>query len=333
MKAISLLSGGLDSILAAKLIRDQGVSVEAVNFITGFCSREKKNSQPLSIETMAARIGASFKAFDIAKEYFEIVKNPRYGYGSNINPCIDCKIFMFKKAKEYMEQTGGCFVISGEVLGQRPMSQKINSLNLIENKSGLKGLLVRPLSAKLLDPSIPEEKGWIDREKLLSISGRGRKMQMELARQFGIKEYKQPAGGCLLTDEGFANRLKDLMQHNDNIDTADVNLLKYGRHFRVSPNTKIVVGRNEEENKIILNLAKEKDLIFDIPALAGPIVLLRGEEGQDVIKKAAMITAHYSDGSNQKRQIQVSFWQAADTRPENITVPPIEAAEIEKIRI
>ncbi|MGB2661131.1 MAG: hypothetical protein WBB86_06095, partial [Candidatus Omnitrophota bacterium] len=220
MKAISLLSGGLDSILATKLIIEQGIEVEAVNFLTVFCNCTSRGKTCLAGKSAADQLGVELKVMEVSKDYFEIIKNPKYGYGRNINPCLDCRVFMFKKAHEYMKETGASFIVTGEVMGSRPMSQRREAMRIIERDSGLGGLLVRPLSAKLFEPSIPEKEGWVDREKFLEIQGRSRKPQIKMAADFGINDYPCPAGGCLLTDVGFARRMRDLMAHKPDFDVS-----------------------------------------------------------------------------------------------------------------
>ncbi len=246
MKAIALLSGGLDSTLAARLVLDQGIELEALNFMTVFCTCTNRGATCLASQKAVETLGIPLRVFNVSEEYLNVVRNPKHGYGSNMNPCIDCRIFMLKKAKVYMEESGGSFIITGEVLGQRPMSQRRDAMRLIEKEAGLEGLILRPLSAQFLPITLPEREGWIDREKLLNIQGRSRKPQMKLAEQFNIRDYPCPAGGCLLTDPGFARRIRDLMEHQYDFSLNDVHLLKFGRHFRLSPKVKLVVGRNEE---------------------------------------------------------------------------------------
>lgn len=247
IKALVMLSGGLDSSLAVRILQEQGLEVEAVHF-TGVFHAGEFDEYDSSAGRFAKRFGVKLTILNIEEDFIDILKNPRYGYGSNINPCIDCRIYTLKKAKKYMDETDASFIATGEVLGQRPMSQRKNMLELVEKRSGLEGLLLRPLSAKLLEPTIPEEKGWIDREKLFDISGRSRKPQMALAKRYGIEDYPNPAGGCLLTDPQFSERLRDLLRHN-NLTMGEMEFLKVGRHFRLSDDTKAVVGRSREDNK------------------------------------------------------------------------------------
>jgi tRNA U34 2-thiouridine synthase MnmA/TrmU len=239
-------------------------------------------------------LGIPLKVFNVSEEYLEVVKHPKHGYGSNMNPCIDCRIFMLKKTKAYMELASASFIVTGEVLGQRPMSQRRDAMRLIEKEAGLDGFILRPLSAQFLPVTIPEKEGWVDREKLLNIQGRSRKPQMKLADQFGIRDYPCPAGGCLLTDPGFARRMKDLIHHDPNFSLNDVHLLKVGRHFRFSPRLKLVVGRNEEENQKIQTFLREGDILLKISRFPGPLSLLRGDVSEGEMERAAKIAAHYS---------------------------------------
>ena len=243
-KAIVLLSGGLDSILATRLMTELGIEVVCVNYYIEFAVC---GGGPTAAIKSAEMLGVPLKVFDITPEYLEMFKNPKHGYGANINPCIDCKIFMLKKAKAYMEEVGASFLVTGEVLGERPMSQRRDALNIIEKQAGVRGILLRPLTAKNLPPTLPEEEGTVDRDKLLDIRGRGRTPQLELAAKYGIKEFPNPSGGCLLTDPGFTKRVRDIIAHND-LNLVSLRLLKVGRHFRLSDTTKLVIGRDQEEN-------------------------------------------------------------------------------------
>jgi len=264
IKAVGLLSGGLDSTLAVKLMIDQGVEVHVLNFVTPFCTCTRKGCKH-EASRVAELFNVPVKIISAGKAYIEMIKNPKHGYGKNMNPCIDCRIFLFQKAKKYMEEIGARFIVTGEVLGQRPMSQHKKALNVIEKESETEGLVVRPLSAKLFPPTIPEEKKWIDREKLLSIQGRRRIPQMELAKEFGINDYPCPAGGCRLTDPGFAKRLREAFEHDEDT-IKDIRLLRYGRHFRLESGAKVIVGRNEEENKILKGFQDENDIIMKLTA-------------------------------------------------------------------
>ena len=307
MKAIALISGGLDSTLASRIVKDLGIELVALNTRSPFCQcNRKKADGSCSHEAgrVSQELGIKLLAINTSSEFMEIVKKPKHGYGSNMNPCLDCRILLFKKAKEAMEEEGASFVITGEVLGQRPMSQRLEAMRLIEKESGLAGLVVRPLSAKVLAPTIPEQKGWIDREKLLAISGRGRREQMDLATDLGINDYPCPSGGCLLTDPGFSLRLKDLMRYQD-LGLEDVNLLKIGRHFRLGPGLKLIVGRNESENNRLEALRKEGEPFFQPQELAGPSAILKGEIADNsLLETASRIVAKYCDGATAETKIK-----------------------------
>jgi tRNA U34 2-thiouridine synthase MnmA/TrmU len=295
IKAVGLLSGGLDSSLAVKLMIKQGIEVNALNFVTPFCTCTRKGCRH-----EATRVAEIFKIpiklITGGQDYIEVVKHPVHGYGRNMNPCIDCRIFMLKKAKKYMEKIGAKFIFTGEVLGQRPMSQHKKALQLIEKASGLENQIVRPLSARLFTPTIPEEKQWVDREKLLSIQGRRRIPQMELAEKFGFNDYPCPAGGCRLTDPGFAKRLKESFEYNED-SIKEIRLLRYGRHFRLESGAKAVIGRNEEENKAILGFFDKDDILMEVVDVGSPIVLLKKGKSRDDIRKAATLCVRYSDSN------------------------------------
>ena len=250
-KAVALLSGGLDSTVAVRLLLEQGIEITAVNFKTPFCCCNRTKGCGNEAARVAKEFGIPVKLIYVDKEYLEMVRAPRFGYGSGINPCLDCRIFMHKRAAAFMEEIGATFLITGEVLGQRPMSQRRDAMRLIDRESGLAGRILRPLSAGLLEPTLPEEQGIVDRARLLSIAGRSRKAQMALAREYSITDYPCPAGGCLLTDKGFAARLKDLFDHSEEISMTEVRLLRVGRHFRISPDLKLAVGRDKHENERI----------------------------------------------------------------------------------
>jgi tRNA U34 2-thiouridine synthase MnmA/TrmU len=291
IQGIGLFSGGLDSLLAICLLRDQGLRVEAMHAILPVHGPNLR----LWVEQATARLGVPLYLLDLEEEFFQVLRRPRHGYGSGMNPCVDCHILLLRRAAERMREVGASFVFTGEVLGERPMSQNLAALQLVERESGLSGRLLRPLSARLLPPTIPEEEGLVDRSRLLDIRGRSRRVQLELARHYGLSGFPTPAGGCLLTDPGLSRRVRDLLQHRPDFSRSDFDLLRVGRHFRLSPQAKVVSGRNQEENARILELAKEGDLVFEVRGWGSPITLLRGPAGEEAIRLAAAITARYSD--------------------------------------
>ena len=332
MKAIALLSGGLDSTLAARVIMEQGVELEALNFMTVFCTCTIRGATCLASQKAVETLGIPLKVFNVSEEYLHVVKHPKHGYGSNMNPCIDCRIFMLKKAKAYMEESGANFIVTGEVLGQRPMSQRKDAMRLIEKEAGLEGFILRPLSARVLPTTIPEKEGWVEREKLLKFQGRSRKPQIELAERFNIHDYPCPAGGCLLTDPGFAKRMKDLMMNDPKFSLNDVHLLKMGRHFRFSHGVKLVVGRNEEENQKIQTFSQEKDILLKVSSFPGPLSLLRGKPDEGNIEKAAGITAHYSKAKDLGK-VEVTYKSVDEDQSQSLFVSPILRGEIERLMI
>lgn len=293
-KALALLSGGLDSILAIKLILSQGIEVEAINFTSPFCLCGKggcgayKTAETLNVPLKTIRVGNS---------YLKMIRNPKYGYGKNLNPCLDCRIFMFRQAKKYAKRIGASFVFTGEVLRQRPMSQHKNAMFLIEQESGLKNKVLRPLSAKLLPETPMEKDGLVDRSKLLAISGRSRKPQIKLAKDLKLIDYPCPSGGCLLTYKEFACKVSDLFAHKKKVTESDIALLRIGRHFRFGLN-KIIVGRSQQENQRLLNSRKMFDYYFEVPNCGSPITLLQGRKTNKSIATAAGLTAFYSDNSS-----------------------------------
>ncbi len=302
VKAVALYSGGLDSTLAILQLMKYGVEVEAVTFMTHFgCDATDSSSCGSDPFPAAQKFGFKVKLAHLGQKFLDIVKNPRHGHGKNMNPCIDCRLIMIGEVKHYLDMVGGDFVITGEVLGQRPMSQRRFTLDLIARECGLEGRLVRPLSGRLLPPTVPEKEGLIRREWLLDIEGRSRRRQMELAREFGLTTYPSPASGCLLTDKRYSDRLRDLLRHNPDTDFNDLNLLRVGRHFRLDPATKLVVGRDENENNIIESLRLDTDTILEATDFKSPVGLLRGVATPAIMNQAASIVARYSDGKDQAR--------------------------------
>jgi tRNA-specific 2-thiouridylase len=321
-KALGLLSGGLDSTLAVKLLIDQGVDVEAVNFVSPFCLCGKGGCGAVKV---AKNLNVPLKIISVGEEYLKVVRHPRFGYGKNMNPCIDCRIFMLKKAKRYSRESGAAFIFTGEVLGQRPMSQHGRALGFIEEQAGLKGEIVRPLSAKLLPLTEAEKKGLVDREKLLGIEGRSRRRQLSLARELKVTDYSCPGGGCLLTYKEFALKLRDLFEHRKRVSLEDVQLLKLGRHFRFGEN-KIIVGRNEAENNLLSKLKKPADYRFEAQDTGSPITLLQGPKTKEAIEEAASLTAYYSD----KKQGQVIVKFGKEEMCKSLMVEAPSQRDVEK---
>lgn len=293
VRALGLCSGGLDSMLAGLVLRQQGIDVAWITFETPFFSADKARAA-------SRRTGIPLTVQEITPAYLRMLRNPPCGYGKYMNPCMDCHALMFRLAGEWMQSHGFDFLFSGEVAGQRPMSQTKSSLRYVEKHSGFDGLILRPLSARGLPETIPEKKGWVDRERLLNLSGRTRKPQIQLAAEFGIRDYPAPAGGCLLTDPGYARRLKDLFAHQAHTPTMDLELLKHGRHFRLDATTKIIVGRTQKDNQQILalhDLGHETTLkVKDFP---GPIVAIRGRVSSPILQQAAAICAGYSKAARE----------------------------------
>ncbi len=321
MKAVSLFSGGLDSQLAVALIQKQGIEVTGVNFITPFFALKSYVSEA------AAALKIDLVTEDISEEYRDkVLLKPVYGYGQHMNPCIDCHAFMLKNARRVMDEIGASFLITGEVLGQRPMSQNRSALKAVDSLSGQAGLIVRPLSALLMEPTIPETQGWIDRSQLLDISGRSRKRQMELAEETGINEYPSPAGGCLLTDENYSRRLKYILTVKPDAGTDDFRILSWGRHFIIN-DALLIIGRNQKENRLIMEGARPGDLLLVAPDFPGPTALLKGGGVNYDLEYAARIVARYGDGKNHP-EVMVKIFKADGEILQIIPVIPFKPEEI-----
>jgi len=294
-KAIALLSGGLDSTLAVKMMLDLGIDVEALNFTSPFCTCTGKNS---GCKSEAVRVAQEYdipiKVVHKGLDYLEIIRNPVHGYGKGINPCIDCRIYLLKKAKEYMIESGADFVFTGEVLGQRPMSQRRDTLRVIERESGLEGLLLRPLSARHFKPTIPEKEGWVDRDKLLAIEGRSRSVQMQMAEDLEVKNYPCPAGGCLLTEVSFVPKIRDVFAHAEELNLRDFRLLKTGRQFRVGPHTKAIMGRSEADNNILENSRNADEAALTWSDGNTPVAIVIGNQDEDLVRLSARIMLRYT---------------------------------------
>ncbi|MCK4632594.1 MAG: hypothetical protein KAT79_04945 [candidate division Zixibacteria bacterium] len=292
--AIALYSGGLDSALAILLMQRQNIEVTALMFMTHFgCDLGDRSSCGFNPYPTAEKFGFNVKLIHLGQKFIDMVINPQYGRGKNMNPCTDCRIMMLSEAREFMEMTNADFIVTGEVLGQRPMSQVKDKLNLVIKKSNLQGKLLRPLSAKLLKPTDAELSGLVDRNLLEGISGRGRKRQIELAGEFGLEDYPSPASGCLLTDEGYSYRLRDLLEHTERITFNDLNLLRAGRQFRLDPKTKVISGRDERDNKMILAYKEPEHIQIEAVDVGSPITLLVGDATDENLQTAAAITARY----------------------------------------
>jgi tRNA-specific 2-thiouridylase len=295
-KAIALYSGGLDSTLAILAVMKQGIDVTAVVFMNHFgCSIGDKSSCSKDPFAASEKFGFKVKMSHLSDKFFDIVKNPKFGHGKNMNPCMDCRILMLKEAKVMMEMTGADFLVTGEVLGQRPMSQRRDTFPVIDREADVKGLVLRPLSAKLLKITIPEEKGLVDRDKLYAFNGRSRKPQMALADEFGLTEYPAPAGGCLLTEPNYSFRLKELLTFDADPSFKDINFLRVGRHFRISPDCKVIVGRKQDENDAILSLAEDGDYTMHVPGYGSPVTYISGTPDEEHLNIAASLCARYSD--------------------------------------
>jgi tRNA-specific 2-thiouridylase len=329
IKAVGLLSGGLDSILAVRVLQEQGVEVTALHFRTGFSYEDTRmacrpdKAQPLAARRAADILGVRFEVIDAADDYLPVVLHPRHGYGSGMNPCVDCRIFLLRKAKVWMEEHGHDFVFTGEVVGQRPKSQMKPTLGVVEHESGLRGLLLRPLSAKQLSPTVPELRGWVERDRLCAISGRGRGDQIRLAAEFGIVDYPQPSGGCcFLVDQNYVRRLRDLLCHEGAgaLSKAQAHLLSMGRHFRLRSGRKAIVGRNEHENAALEAIVPHDSVVIRILDHPGPVAIVTGTPSPSEVEEAAGIACGYSDGRDAP-ELRVEV-ERGDGSQEKITVQP-----------
>jgi tRNA-uridine 2-sulfurtransferase len=337
-KAVALISGGLDSMLATRVIQDQGIHVEGINFFTGFCVeghthaiRNKDKSRPKRNNALwtAEQLGIKLHIIDVIEEYKDIVINPKHGYGANINPCLDCKGFMVKKAREWMEANDFDFIITGEVIGQRPMSQRKQTLPIIAAESGANDRLLRPLCARNLQETLPEREGWVERQKLHDFSGRSRKPQMALAQKFGISDYAQPAGGCcFLTDAAYSTKLQDLWHQrgNKHYELDDIMLLKVGRHLRPRPHFKLIIGREDGENRFLEGYRRQFTSL-QTSSHNGPLALLDGQYDADDLLLSARIVARYSQGRD-ARQVDVEVTPPDRVSLQTLTVAPISADDI-----
>ncbi len=334
MKALALISGGLDSMLAARVIRDCGVDVHGLNFVTSFGMCHKKTLlQTESPSALAARsVGIPLETIDITDDFFTLLRKPKHGFGSCVNPCIDCKILMLHKARALLDTYQASFVVTGEVLGQRPMSQHRRALAIIERESGLEGLVVRPLSAGLLDETVPEKKGWVSRQRLLSISGRSRKPQIALAQSWGITQYPNAAGGCLLTEKEFARRFRDLVSHKA-CTLDNVKLLTIGRHFRLSEKTKLIVGRDQCESEALPGFVMPGDYLFTPTVdMAGPTALGRGLLNDEMVRLSCSIVSRYCDRGGVP-QVPIMYHISGSLKAAQCIAPAAEESLVHAKRI
>lgn len=338
-KAVSLISGGLDSMLATRIILDQGVHVEGINFYTGFCveghthairDKDKKKEKRNNALWVAEQLGIKLHIIDVIEEYKDVLLNPVHGYGQNMNPCLDCKIFMVNKAQAWawMEENQFDFIITGEVIGQRPKSQRRETMPIIARESGADDRLLRPLCARNLPPTLPEREGWVERAAMFDFHGRNRKPQIALAAAFGFTQYAQPAGGCcFLTDKSYSNKLRDLWQSRGERDYEldDIMLLKVGRHIRPEPHYKIIVSREEGENHYLSGYRKEF-ISLECSSHNGPVALIDGNPGEKDILQAASIVARYSQGRDAD-QVLVEV-RMKDGTSKELSVKPMAPDEI-----
>jgi tRNA U34 2-thiouridine synthase MnmA/TrmU len=336
-KAVALLSGGLDSNLAVRMMQEQGIEVEAIAVKTPFCDFDCGKGCGHRVKEVAVDLGIKLKTVYFGEEYLKMLKDPKYGYGSGMNPCIDCRGMMYNAAKEHMEKIGADFIITGEVLGQRPMSQNGNALKIIENETQTNGKIVRPLSFRHLPLTDAEVQGLVKREKLGDIKGRSRRGQLQLAKKYDIADPPNAAGGCLLTDPAFSKRVRDLYDHSKDTppDMNDVELLKIGRHFRLSDNTKLIVGRNKMENEILESLKLEDDIIIEVSNHVGPTCLLRTKkQSQKEIEIAASTALRYSDSpKDELSNVRVRMGPKNDDEEKELKVNPIEDKILNQMRI
>lgn len=341
-RALALISGGLDSLLAARVVQEQGVHVEGINFYTGFCVeghthaiRKRENDRPKRNNALwvAEQLGIRLHIADIVDEYKDVVLNPRHGYGANLNPCLDCKIFMVRKARDWIERSGFDFLVTGEVLGQRPMSQRRDTMPVVQAESGIDDRLLRPLCAKRLPPTLPERMGWVDRERLHDFTGRSRKPQMALAAHYGFSDYAQPAGGCcFLTNQSYSVKLNDLWRSRGQRDYEldDIMLLKVGRHIRPAPHYKLIIAREEGETRFLSGYRRL------YPSLAttshgGPLALIDGDLSDADLELAGRIVARYSQG-REARQVELEH-RERDGSTRTLSVVPLPTDALPKVWI
>lgn len=332
-KALVLFSGGLDSILAVRLLQEQGIDVEAITFILPFtsCSGDEKEGDCQAVQ-VARQLGIPISAIRFGSEFLELLRTPLHGYGKGVNPCIDCRIHMLAKAKERMAECGADFIVTGEVLGQRPMSQRRDTMRVVERESGLEGLLLRPLSAHHFEPTIPEREGWVDRDRLPGIKGRSRKEQMRLAEELGIADYPNPGGGCLLTEVSFAPKVRDLFEHCERLDPRDFRLLRVGRHFRVGRRCKLIIGRDEKDNRRLEEAVQPGETTLRWMDGNTPLGVLVGEQEEETLVLAARLLLRYTrakEGATCRVRVAVDGRESVRELPHTISQDEVERFRID----
>lgn len=322
VRALAMISGGLDSILAAKLIKEQGIDVIGICFRSHFFNEE-------NALRMVEQIGIPLKVVDFSKEHFNVVKSPKHGHGKNMNPCIDCHSMMLNYTGKLLDELDADFIITGEVLNQRPMSQTRSSLDIVKKESGFEDKILRPLCAKNLPATQMEIDGLVDREKLMNISGRGRKVQMELAEKWGIKDYPSPAGGCKLTEPNYSKRLRELLKYNDSPSVRELEILKIGRHFKVSGNSIIISTRTKDEADEIKKYLSKEDLVFLAKDFNGSMIVIIGTPNEDDIKFAAEVTGRYSKGKDEEKLV-IKYGKYMTPLNDTIEIKPASDDYIQK---
>ncbi len=331
---MALISGGLDSSLAAAICLKLGVDVVGLNFQNVF--HPGRRGAGSAARRSAEALGIELLTRDSTAMLMQAVRNPKFGFGRHRNPCMDCREHMIGVAKGLLGELGASFIVSGEVVGQRPMSQRSDAIKRVDRAAGAEGLVLRPLSARVMAETLPEREGWVPREKLLGIRGRSRRAQYELARRLGVTEFSAPAGGCLLTDPGFSARLGELMEHDPEFDENDIELLKFGRHFRLSPGAKAAVGRDQEDNQCVQELARAGDVLVEVTAGHCPTTLVRGEAGEEELAAAAALTARYSKSRGEAR-VECEYWRPADGEQREtgrrVTVAPMDEDTVERLAV
>jgi len=323
IKALALFSGGLDSMLAVRLVQEEGVTVEGICFVSPFFG-------PETATKMAQNLNLKLRQCSVSHELIALLHGPTHGFGKGANPCIDCHTVMIRRAGAVLREKGFHFLVSGDVLGERPKSQNRWALQVIDRESGWGDLILRPLPALNLSPTLPERSQWVRREHLYGIRGRSRAQQLELADRFGIHDYPAPAGGCRLTDPEYARRVKDLLQY-DQMTVSEAELLKVGRHFRLDGHTRVVVGRNQGENQVLMGLVQKGDFLFRVRDYPGPIGVLRGEPTPEAVSTAASLVVRYSQARHQEAAVECL--DVDGQQPSEVRARALDPSRIEQLRI